>query len=303
MMNNVNLRARIEKLKKQKNAVILSHFYQLPEIQDIADYVGDSFGLSQQAAETDADVIVFCGVRFMAEVAATLSPGKTVLLPEPEAGCPMADMAAVEGLRRLKKEHPQGAVVSYVNTSAAVKAESDICCTSANVLKVVNSLPQDKIIFVPDRNMGQFIAARTDKEIILWPGYCYAHDGLTAEDILRARQAHPQALVMVHPECRPEVAAVADYVTGTTGMLKIVRRAEAKTFIVGTEIGLGHALKKAAPEKSFIFPDPNLLCSNMKLTTLDKVANSLETLSPQVSVPGDVAEGARLALERMLAVK
>ncbi len=302
-MNNVNLRARIEKLKKQKNAVILSHFYQLPEIQDIADYVGDSFGLSQQAAETDADVIVFCGVRFMAEVAATLSPGKTVLLPEPEAGCPMADMAAVEGLRRLKKEHPQGAVVSYVNTSAAVKAESDICCTSANVLKVVNSLPQDKIIFVPDRNMGQFIAARTDKEIILWPGYCYAHDGLTAEDILRARQAHPQALVMVHPECRPEVAVVADYVTGTTGMLKIVRRAEAKTFIVGTEIGLGHALKKAAPEKSFIFPDPNLLCSNMKLTTLDKVANSLETLSPQVSVPGDVAEGARLALERMLAVK
>lgn len=302
-MNNGGLRAQIESLRKQKKAVILSHYYQLPEIQDIADYVGDSFGLSQQAAQTDADVIVFCGVRFMAEVAAILSPGKIVLLPAAEAGCPMADMAAVEGLRKLKKEHSQAAVVSYVNTSAAIKAESDICCTSANVLKVIDSLPQEQIIFVPDRNMGQFIAARTDKEIILWQGYCYAHDSLKAEDIFRARQAYPEALVMVHPECRPEVAAVADYVTGTTGMLKIVRREEAKTFIVGTEIGLGHALKKAAPEKSFIFPGPNLLCSNMKLTTLDKVANSLETLSPQVSVPGDVADGARLALERMLAVQ
>lgn len=302
-MNNCGLRAQIERMKEQTKAVILSHYYQRPEIQDIADYVGDSFGLSQQAAQTDADVIVFCGVRFMAEVAAILSPGKTVLLPEPEAGCPMADMAAVEGLRRLKKEHPQAAVVSYVNTSAAIKAESDICCTSANVLKVVNSLPQAKIIFVPDRNMGQFVAARTDKEIILWPGYCYAHDGLRAEDIRKAKQAHPQALVMVHPECRSEVAAIADYVTGTTGMLKIARSAEAKTFIVGTEMGLEHALKKAMPEKSFIFPDPNLFCSNMKLTTLDKIANSLETLAQQVSVPGDVAEGARLALERMLAVQ
>ena len=250
--------AEIEKLKQENNAVLLSHFYQPSEIQDLADYVGDSFGLSQQAAETDANTIVFCGVSFMAEVAAILSPSKTVLLPEETAGCPMADMVTVEGLRKVKQQHPDAAVVSYINTSAAIKAESDICCTSANVLKVVNSLSQDQIIFVPDRNMGQYVAARTDKEIILWQGYCYAHDGLMAETIIKAKQDYPQALVMVHPECSPEVAAMADYVIGTTGMLKIAREADASTFIVGTEIGLAHALKQAAPSKEFIFPDPNL---------------------------------------------
>jgi quinolinate synthase len=299
----MDIQGKIERLKKQNRAVILSHYYQPPEIQDIADYIGDSFGLSQQAAQTDAKVIVFCGVRFMAEGAAILSPGKTVLLPEPEAGCPMADMVDVEGLQQLKRMHPDAAVVCYVNTTAAVKAESDICCTSANVLKVVNSMPQDKIIFVPDRNMGRFVAARTEKEIVLWPGFCYAHDRLKAEDILRVKQEHPEALVMVHPECRPEVAKVADYVTGTTGMLKLAREAEAKTFIVGTEIGLEHALKKEAPEKDYIFPNPDLFCADMKLTTLAKVVDSLETLTPRISVPDDIAERARLALEGMLAVQ
>ena len=301
-MNDGGLLAQIERLKRQKKAIILSHFYQRPEIQDIADYVGDSFGLSQQAAQTDADVIVFCGVRFMAEVAAILSPGKIVLLPESEAGCPMADMADAESLRSLKKQYPEAAVVSYVNTSAEVKAESDVCCTSANVLKVVNSVPQRQIIFVPDRNMGQFVAARTEKEIILWQGYCYVHDHLGADDILRAKQAHAEALVMVHPECPPAVAEIADYVTGTTGMLKLARTELANTFIVGTEIGLEHALKKEAPGKEFIFPNPDLSCFNMKLTTLAKVADSLETLAPQVSVPAHVAARARLSLERMLTV-
>jgi quinolinate synthase len=301
-MNDGGLLAQIERLKRQKKAIILSHFYQRPEIQDIADYVGDSFGLSQQAAQTDADVIVFCGVRFMAEVAAILSPGKIVLLPESEAGCPMADMADAESLRSLKKQYPEAAVVSYVNTSAEVKAESDVCCTSANVLKVVNSMPQRQIIFVPDRNMGQFVAARTEKEIILWQGYCYVHDHLGADDVLRAKQAHAEALVMVHPECSPAVAEIADYVTGTTGMLKLARTESANTFIVGTEIGLEYALKKAAPGKDFIFPNPDLSCFNMKLTTLAKVADSLEKLGPQVSVPAHVAARARLALERMLTV-
>lgn len=297
------LLAEIKRLKREKNAVILSHFYQPAEVQELADYVGDSFGLSRQAAATDADVIVFCGVSFMAEVAAILSPDKTVLLPEPAAGCPMADMVTVEGLRALKAQHPNAAVVCYVNTSAAIKAESDICCTSANVLKVVNSLPQQKIIFVPDRNMGQFVAARTDKEVILWQGYCYAHDGLQADAISKAKQDYPQALVMVHPECSPEVAEMADYVIGTTGMLDIARRADAKTFIVGTEIGLAHALKQAAPGKEFIFPQPNIFCANMKKTTLAKIKSSLETLSPKITVPLDVAAKSRQALEKMLTVQ
>ncbi len=295
--------ADIERLKQEKNAIILSHFYQPAEVQDLADYVGDSFGLSRQAASTDADVIVFCGVSFMAEVAAILSPDKSVLLPEPTAGCPMADMVTVEGLRTLKEQHPDAAVVCYVKTSAAIKAESDICCTSANVLKVVGSLPQQKIIFVPDRNMGQFVADRTDKEVILWPGYCYAHDGLQADTVSKAKQEYPQALVMVHPECSPEVAGMADYVIGTTGMLDIARRADAKTFVVGTETGLAHALKQAAPDKEFIFPQPNIICGNMKKTTLEKIKSSLDTLSPKIMVPLDLAAKARLALEKMLTVK
>lgn len=302
-MSNTELRVQIAQLKKQHNAIILSHFYQRPEIQDVADYVGDSFGLSQQAAQTDADVIVFCGVRFMAEGAYILSPDKTVLLPEPEAGCPMADMADADGLRILKAQHPDAAVVSYVNTTAAVKAESDVCCTSANVLKVINSVPQDKVIFTPDRNMGRFIAAKTEKEVILWEGYCHTHNRLTAEDILKAKQDHPNALVMVHPECNPSVTELADYVMGTTGMLKLAGTKDVETFIVGTEMGLEHALKKEAPDKKFVFPSKKLVCANMKLNTLEKVANSLKTVTPKITVPEDIAAKARLALERMLAVQ
>lgn len=297
------LQSEIAQLKKKHNAIILCHYYQRPEIQEIADFLGDSFALSQKAAETEADIIVFCGVHFMAESAYILSPDKIVLLPEPEAGCPMADMADVEGLIHLKSIHPDAAVVSYVNTSAAVKAESDICCTSANVLKVVNSVPQEKVIFTPDRNMGRYVDAKSSKEIILWEGYCRTHDRLLAEDLLNAKKSHPGARIMVHPECSPEVINAADYVTGTTGMLKIAKTDNANTFIIGTEMGLKYALEKEAPTKEFIFPSRHLICPNMKLNTLEKVRQALETLEPRITVPEDILHGARQALDRMLAVK
>lgn len=296
------MQREIQALKKQRNAIILGHYYQRPEIQDIADYVGDSFGLSKQAAATGAEVIVFCGVHFMAESAYILSPEKTVLLPEPEAGCPMADMADVGDLVALKARHPEAAVVSYVNTSAAVKAESDICCTSANVLKVVNSLPHREIIFTPDRNMGRYIAEQTEKKIILWEGYCYTHDLLTAEDVLKAKEQYPDAVVVAHPECSPGVLSLADYITGTSGMLKLARTESASTFIIGTEMGMGHALQKAAPEKKFVFPSSNLICANMKLNTLEKVLASLQKLEPRITVPEEVRVRARKALDRMLQV-
>lgn len=296
------MQEEILRLKNKRNAIILGHYYQQPEIQDIADYVGDSFGLSKQAAATDAEVIVFCGVHFMAESAYILSPEKTVLLPEPEAGCPMADMADVDQLRELKTRHPDAAVVSYVNTSAAVKAESDICCTSANVLKVIKSLPQRQIIFVPDRNMGRYIAAQTDKNIILWQGYCRTHDFLTAEAVRKAKKDHPEALVVAHPECSPAVLALADYITGTSGMLRLAREKAAPVFIVGTETGLGHALRKAAPEIKFVFPSDDLICPNMKLNSLEKVLVTLQTMEPRITVPDAVRKRARKALDRMLQV-
>jgi quinolinate synthase len=303
-VNNLSqLQTAIIQLKKQRNAIILAHYYQRPEIQNIADFVGDSYGLSMQASQTDAQVIVFCGVHFMAESAYILSPGKIILLPEPEAGCPMADMADVDGLIALKAQHPQAAVVSYVNTSAAIKAESDICCTSANVLNVIKSVPQDTIIFTPDRNMGRYIAAQTDKKIILWEGYCYTHDRLKVKDVLQAKEAHPGSKVMVHPECPPDVVKVADFVTGTTGMLKLAKTEDVGTFIVGTEMGLGHALQQQAPAKRFIFPSRDLICANMKLNTLDKVHNSLESLEPRITVPREILDRARLALDKMLKVK
>lgn len=298
-----DLQEKILSLKAKRDAIILAHYYQRPEIQDIADFIGDSFALSQRAAETQAKVIVFCGVHFMAESAYILSPDKTVLLPEPEAGCPMADMANVEQLKELKAKHPDAAVVSYVNTTAQVKAESDICCTSANVLQVVRSVPNKKIIYTPDKNMGHWLSLQTDKDIIIWDGYCYTHERLKPEDIEKARAEHPDAVVVVHPECPPAVVAAADYVTGTSGMLKLAREHSAQKFIVGTESGLGHALKKTAPHKEFVFPSKHLVCANMKLNTLEKVARSLETMEPVITVPEDVRIRARKALDLMLEVK
>lgn len=303
MQSNAELASRLQELKQQRNAVILAHYYQRDEIQDAADFVGDSFQLSQQAAATAADVIVFCGVHFMAESAAILSPTKIVLLPEPRAGCPMADMIDVDGLRAFKAQHPGAAVVSYVNTTAAVKAESDICCTSANALKVVNSLDAKSVIFTPDRNLGRYIARYTDKEIIVWEGYCNTHDHLTLAKLLMIKAEHPAALVVVHPECRPEISQAADFVSSTFGMIKFVRESTAEEFIIGTEGGLLHLLQKENPGKRFYLASPDLICPNMKANTLSKVVRSLETMEPQITVPEEIRLKAVRALDRMLAIK
>lgn len=303
METQQDIARRILELKEQRRAVILAHYYQRGEIQDIADFVGDSLQLSQQAASTDAEVIVFCGVHFMAESAAILSPQKTVLLPEPRAGCPMADMADASGLREMKTRYPNAAVVSYVNTSAAVKAESDICCTSSNAVKIVNSVDTQQIIFVPDRNLGRYVAARTDKEVIVWEGYCNTHDHLTLEQLRKVQAEHPHALTVVHPECRPEVSQAADHVSSTAGMIRFVGESDAQEFIIGTESGLLHLLQKENPDKKFYLASPSLVCPNMKANTLPKVLRALETMEPRITVAEDVRVRAVQALDRMLAIK
>jgi len=298
----VDIVARIKELKKQRNAVILAHNYQNPEVQDVADFCGDSLGLSRQAAETDADVIVFCGVSFMAETAKILSPEKIVLLPEKMAGCPMADMIDANQLRELKARHPKAKVVCYVNSSAEVKAESDCCCTSANVVDVIKAMGPGEIIFVPDRNLGSWAAKQVGRELILWDGFCLTHHRLRPEDVEAAKAAHPEAPVVVHPECRPEVVDIADVVTSTEGMVRFAKQTEADDILIGTEMGMIHSLKREVPEKNFYLIHPGLICPNMKMTTLDKLAQSLETLTPQIEVPEDIRLRAKEALDRMLAI-
>jgi quinolinate synthase len=293
---------RVMELKKAANAVILAHNYQIDEVQDAADYVGDSFGLSRIAAQTDAEVIVFCGVHFMAESAAILAPDKIVLLPEILAGCPMADMVTVEALREKKKLFPQAAVVTYVNSSAAVKAESDICVTSSNAVQVVNSLDTEEILFVPDQNLGNYVAERCDKKMILWDGYCSTHHRIRHADVVKARAANPDALVVVHPECRPEVVKAADHAFSTSGILKFARESEAKKMIIGTEMGLLHRLRLENPQKQFFLLHQGLVCPNMKYTNLDHLVRALETLKPQIKVSEAIREPAFRALNRMLAV-
>lgn len=298
------LAKEITELKEKYNAVILAHVYQRPEVQDIADFTGDSLGLSQEAANTDAEVIVFCGVHFMAETAAILSPDKTVLLPEINAGCPMADMVTAEALRAKKSECPDAVVVCYVNSSAEVKAESDICCTSANAVNIIRSVPADRrVLFVPDRNLGHYVGMQAEREIIYWDGYCNTHDRLTAEDVERARSEHPGAVLMVHPECRPEVVARADQVFSTSGMIKFARESDDEQFIIGTEMGILHQLKKAAPGKQFYLASDKLICPNMKATSLEKVKWALEEMQPRIMVPDAIREKALGAVERMVAVK
>lgn len=295
----------IRRLKKERNAVILAHYYQRPEVQDVADFIGDSLQLSQQAAATDADVIVFCGVHFMAESAAILSPDKIVLLPEERAGCPMADMVTAEALRQKKQEHPEAVVVCYVNSAADVKAESDICCTSSNAVKVVNSLPPEQpILFIPDKNLGNWVARQTGRNnIILWEGWCNTHDRLTREDILAAKEAHPEALVLVHPECRPDVVDLADGVFSTAGIINYARNSEAREFIIGTESGILHQLQKNCPDKQFYLASNKLICPNMKSTTLPKVKYALEEMEPRITVLPEIRDRALNALERMLAIR
>lgn len=292
----------IDLLRKEKNAVILAHYYQPGEIQDIADFVGDSLQLAQQAAATKADVIIFCGVHFMAESAAILSPNKSVILPEQSAGCPMADMVEADDLREEKAKFPGIKVVCYVNSSAEVKAESDICCTSSNAQKIVESLDGKDILFVPDGNLGKYIAAKTDRPIRLWPGFCPTHHRLVREDILNGRRDHPEAEVLVHPECREEVWQEADYVGSTAGIIKYAENSSNKEFIIGTECGILHELEKRCPGKKFYMASSSMVCPNMKKTDLQKVRDSLYTLSPQITVSKEVREKAVGSLERMLAV-
>jgi quinolinate synthase len=289
-------------LKKRRNAVILAHNYQLGEVQDIADFVGDSLELSQRAAETGADVIVFCGVHFMAETASILCPEKVVLLPDINAGCPMADMITAERLRAKKQEHPQAVVVCYINSSAEVKAESDICCTSANAVRVVESLDAQEILFVPDQNLGHYISARTGKKMILWPGFCPTHVRIRPERMKELRQEYPQAKVVVHPECTPEVIALADEVLSTGGMCRYAQRGEVREMVVGTEIGIIHRLRKENPTKRFIPVSEQAICPDMKLITLEKVLWSLQEMNPVVKVTEGIQLRAKAAVDKMLKI-
>lgn len=293
---------KIMELKKKRHAVILAHNYQVGEVQDIADYVGDSLGLSQQAAATEADVIVFCGVDFMAETAAILSPDKLVLLPDTEASCPMAAMITAEELRAEKEKHPGAPAVCYVNTTADVKAECDYCCTSANALKVVETVPSEEIIFAPDKYLGHYISTQTDKKLILWNGFCPTHVKITANGIQELRREHPEAKVVVHPECTPEVIAEADAVESTTGICRYAGTTDAKELIIGTEVGILHRLRKENPDKVFYPASELAVCPNMKLTTLEKVLWSLEDQVYQITVAKDVAERALGAIRRMLEI-
>lgn len=289
-------------LRKRRNAVILAHNYQLGEVQDIADFVGDSLDLSQRAAETGADVIVFCGVQFMAETASILCPEKVVLLPDINSGCLLADMITAERLRAKKKEHPQAVVVCYVNSPAEVKAESDVCCTSANAVGIVESLDAREILFVPDQYLGHYVSARTGKKMILWPGFCPTHVRIKPERIKELKREYPQAKVVVHPECRPEVIALADEVLGTGGMCRYAQRDEVREMIVGTELGIMHRLRKENPGKRFIPVTEQAVCPNMKLITLEKILWSLEEMSPEVKVPEGIRLRAKAAVDKMLKI-
>jgi quinolinate synthase len=300
---NEQLISQIEDLKAERNAVILAHNYQPGEIQDLADFSGDSLGLSIQASQTDADVIVFCGVRFMAETAAILSPEKTVLLPEKSAGCPMADMITADQLRQLKLENPDALVVCYVNSTAEVKAESDYCCTSSNAVEVVNSLPEDKrILFVPDQHLGQFVAERTGRELVFWPGYCTTHVLITVDDIKAARAKYPDAIVMAHPECTEPVKEVSDELLSTGQMLKFAAKSTVKRFIIATENGIIHALKKQNPDAEFFPASHRAICPNMKKITVDKVIGSLQEMKYKITVPEAIRTKAVKSLDRMVEI-
>lgn len=292
---------KILELKKRRRAVILAHNYQRGEIQDVADFTGDSLGLSQQAARTDAEVIVFCGVHFMAETAAIICPDKTVLMPDVQAGCPMANMITAEALRKKKEELPHARVVCYVNTTAAVKAESDICCTSSNAQRVVASIPlEEEILFVPDKSLGAYVSSRTGRRMHLWPGYCPTHHRILSHDIKKRKEEWPVARVVVHPECTPDVIALADHVASTTGIAKYCGETDAQEIIVGTENGIIHRLEKESPGKTFIPATPQATCPNMKKNTLEKLLWCLEDMQTEVKVPKSIAARARLAIERML---
>ncbi len=292
---------KILELKKKHNAIILAHNYQRGEIQDIADFVGDSLGLSQQAAKTNAGLIVFCGVHFMAETAVMLCPDKTVIMPDEHAGCPMAAMITARELKEKKKLYPNAKVVCYVNSTASVKAESDICCTSSNAMKIVSSIPEDEdILFVPDKSLGAYVSSCLNRKMIYWDGYCPSHHRILAEQIVKLKTERPNAKVVVHPECTPDVISLADHVASTTGIIKYASNNHTKEYIIGTEIGILHRLRKENPDKTFIPATPLSDCPNMKLNTLEKLLWSLEDLQFVVKVPEDIAAKAVQAIQKML---
>jgi len=290
----------IHRLKKENDAVFLVHNYQRGEIQGLADYLGDSLGLSRIAEEAPNPVIIFCGVRFMAETAKILSPEKTVLLPRSDAGCPMADMVNVEKLKALKSRHPNALVVTYVNSTAEVKAESHVCCTSANAVTVVKNVEADEIIFTPDKNLAAWVQRFTDKKIIPWEGYCYVHQRFTKEEVIRAKEAYPDSLLMVHPECPPEVVDLADEVLSTSGMVRVARESTAKTFLVGTEEGMLYRLKKENPDKKFYSAGTAKMCQGMKRTRLEDVHKALLKNQYAMELPVDIMDKARSSLQKML---
>lgn len=291
---------RLNQLKEKKNAVILAHVYQRGNVQDSADYVGDSLDLSKKAVHTQADFIIFCGVQFMAETAAILNPEKTVLLPDTQAGCGLADMATADELRKWKAKYPKAAVVSYVNSSAAIKAESDICCTSANAIQVVNSLPNDQILFLPDKNLGSYVAEHTEKEVILWDGYCYVHENITADCLKSLKEKHTHAKIIVHPECPTAVRHLADFIGSTSQMSRYVAESQHQEFIVGTEDNFVYRLKSDNPDKQF-YP-VGTLCMGMNEINLEKVILALEKMQYRVEIPKNILTKAKAALDKMLVV-
>jgi len=303
IMEKQQLIDEIKKLKKERNAVIVAHNYQIDDIQEIADVVGDSFALSKYCASNDASVIVFCGVHFMAESAKILSPEKTVLLPERDAGCPMADMVTAEDVRNLREKHPGAAVVCYINSSAEVKAECDVCCTSSNAVKVVKSLEEKDIIFVPDQNLGNYVAKQVpEKNLILWRGYCITHHRVKAEDVNKVRELYPEAKLLVHPECKPEVVEAADFVGSTKQIIDYARESKDPVLIIGTEMGVLYRLKKDSPDKTFYMLSSGMICVNMKKTNLNSVYNSLKEMKHEITLSEDVRLRASRALDRMLQI-
>ena len=298
-----NLIKEILSWKEKREAIILAHVYQTGEIQDIADFTGDSLFLSQQAAKTQAKVIVFCGVQFMAETASILSPEKIILLPEIKAGCPLADMAPIEKVKKKLKELPKVAIISYVNSSAVVKSLSDYCCTSANAVQVVQAIPAERdILFIPDKNLADFTARKAKRNIIPWQGYCPVHNILTKEDVIKVKKLHPQALLLVHPECRPEVCNLAEYIGSTRGIIEFASNNPAKEYIIGTELGIFHPLKKNNPNKQFFPASEKMICKDMKLITLEKVIHSLKKLEPRIIVPENIRKKSLKALNRMIEI-
>ena len=302
-MNEKELVQEIERLKEEKNALILAHNYQIPEIQAVADILGDSLKLSIEAAKTDKDIIVFCGVKFMAESAKLLSPDKKVLLPALDAGCPMADMQDAEALREMKKEYPGVPVVTYVNSNTDVKAETDICCTSSNAVNVVKSLDSDRVIFGPDKNLGSYIQQFVDdKEIILWNGFCPTHEAVKADEVVKVRLKNPGVKILVHPEANPSVVELADFVGSTSQMINYVKENDAEKFIIGTEMGILNIMSKENPNKEFKLLSPKLICVNMKKTNLKSLYDALNEEKHEITIDEDIREKAKLSLDKMIKI-